>query len=85
MQLEYIKNPVWANAAHTMIDLTIKWVEFHEELPFTASPNDVAEHGRLIFASAVAGEFGEVAAYVPPLEPTEGPTPSSGEIPTTEL
>jgi predicted metal-binding protein len=65
MQLEYTKNPVWANAEHTMIDLTIKWVEIDEELPFTASPDDTEDHGRAIFAAAVAGEYGAVAEFVP--------------------
>jgi hypothetical protein len=65
MQLEYAKNPVWANAEHTMIDLTIKWVEIDEELPFTASHDDCEEHGRAIFAAAVAGEYGAVAEFVP--------------------
>jgi hypothetical protein len=65
MQLKYAKNPVWANAEHTMIDLTIKWVEIDEELPFTASPDDCEEHGRAIFAAAVAGEYGAVAEFVP--------------------
>lgn len=69
MQLEYAKNPVWANAEHTMIDLTIKWDKFSEELPFTASPNDCEEHGRAIFAAAVAGQFGVVADYVAPPQP----------------
>jgi predicted metal-binding protein len=65
MHLEYAKNPVWANAEHTMIDLTIKWVEINEEMPFTASPGDVEKHGREIFAAAVAGEYGAVAEFVP--------------------
>jgi hypothetical protein len=70
MQLEYAKNPVWANAEHTMIDITIKWDAIDEELPFTASPNDTEEHGRAIFAAAQAGEYGTVADYVPPPAPT---------------
>jgi hypothetical protein len=65
MQLEYAKDPCWANAEHTMIDLTIKWVEIDEELPFTASPSDCEEHGCAIFAAAVAGEYGAVAEFVP--------------------
>ena len=70
MQIEYIKNPVWSNTKHTMIDLAIKWVEMDEELPFTASPDDYEEHGRTIFARCVAGEFGTVAAYTPPADIT---------------
>jgi hypothetical protein len=64
VQLEYAKDPHWADAAHTMIDLTIKWVGINEEYPFTASPADVEAHGRAIFEAAVAGQFGPVAEYV---------------------
>jgi hypothetical protein len=84
MKLEYAKDPKWVDAEHTMIDLTVKWDRFNEELPFSASPNDCEEHGRAIFAAAVAGEFGPVAEYVAPPEPEPGPTPSAGEIPVTE-
>jgi hypothetical protein len=71
MQLEYAKNPVWANAEHTMIDLTIKWDGIDEEFPFTASPTDVEAHGRAIFEAAVAGQFGEVAEYAAPALPEQ--------------
>jgi hypothetical protein len=70
MQLEYAKNPVWANAEHTMIDLTVRFAGFPEDLPFTASPDDVEAHGRVIFAAAAAGEYGPVAKYLPPPAPT---------------
>ena len=70
MQLEYAKNPVWANAENTMIDLTIKWVEIDEELPFTASPDDCEEHGCAIYEAAAAGHYGEIGAYVAPPAPT---------------
>ena len=66
MQLQYAKDPVWANPDQTMIDLTIKWSGMAEELPFTASPTDSEAHGRAIFAAAAAGDFGPVADYVPP-------------------
>ena len=39
-------------------------------IPFTASPDDVEALGRALHASAIAGEFGPVAAYVPPPAPT---------------
>ena len=83
MQLEYAKNPVWANAEHTMIDLLIKWDGINEEYPFSASPTDVEAHGRSIFEAAVAGQFGEVAEYVAPPEPTPEPeqTPKIEEEP----
>jgi hypothetical protein len=65
MELEYAKDPRWADADQTLIDLVIKWNKFPDELPFTASPNDPETHGRAIFAAAVAGEYGLVAPYVP--------------------
>jgi hypothetical protein len=61
MQLEYAKDPRWVNAEQTLIDLIIKWDSYPEELPFTADPNDVEEHGRQIYAAAAAGQFGPVA------------------------
>lgn len=69
MQLEYAKNPVWVNAEHTMIDLVIKWDTVNRELPFTASPDDVEEYGRQIFAAAKEGAFGPVAEYIAPIPP----------------
>lgn len=71
MQLEYAKNPVWANAEHTMIDLIVRFSEIPEDLSFTASPDDTEAHGRVIFAAAQAGEFGPVGEYVPPPPPSE--------------
>ena len=71
MNLQYAKDPKWANAEQTMIDLTIKWDAIDEELPFTASPDDSEVHGRAIYEAALAGQFGAIAAYVapPPPEP----------------
>ena len=73
MQLEYAKNPVWANAEHTMIDLTIKWKGWDEELPFTAAPNDSEEHGCQLYRMASNGEFGPIDEYTPPPEPEPDP------------
>lgn len=35
-------------------------------VPFGASPNDVEAHGRELYARALAGDFGAIAAYVAP-------------------
>lgn len=59
------QNPQWANAANTLIDCEIEH-PVYGVIPFTASPDDVEDHGREIFARCVAGEFGTVADYVPP-------------------
>jgi len=73
MQLEYAKNPVWVDAEQTRIDLIIKWEGIAEEFPFTADPTDPAEHGRAIFAAALAGQYGSIADYVPPPPPEPVP------------
>ena len=38
----------------------------HGPIPFTASPDDPMAYGPVIFAAAVAGDYGPVAPYVPP-------------------
>ncbi|MDR3300885.1 MAG: hypothetical protein LBU43_13065 [Candidatus Accumulibacter sp.] len=38
-------------------------------IPFTASLDDTEELGRTLFANAQAGEYGEIAPYVPPPKP----------------
>jgi hypothetical protein len=81
--LTSLKNPVWANVEHTLIDCVITTSQFgDEELPFTADPKDVEPHGRALFERIVAGEFGPIGEYVPP--PPQ-PTPPSGNIPVTEV
>lgn len=73
LTLESAKAPQWADAAKTAINVTVRFKEIPgEDLPFTATANDPEEHGRDIYARAVAGEFGAVAAYVapPPLPPS---------------
>jgi hypothetical protein len=66
MQLEYAKDPQWANAEHTLIDCKIKHPSYGW-IPFTASPDDVEAHGRKVFAALSKGD---VAEYVPPSQPT---------------
>jgi len=61
-----VKNPVWVNAEHTMINCEVIFNHFPDEwLPFTADPNDVMPYSKEIFDACVAGEYGPVAEYVP--------------------
>jgi hypothetical protein len=39
-------------------------------IPFTATPDDVEELGRVLYADAINGVLGPIAAYVAPPEPT---------------
>lgn len=66
------RDPRWANAEHTAIDLNASFPWLNEEVPFTAMPNDCEEHGVDLFNRAVAGEFGSIAPYVAP-EPVIDP------------
>ena len=66
------KNPKWANAEKTCIEVEAKWKHLESEgyLPFAATPDDVEAHGVDLYNKCVAGEFGTVADYVAP-EQTE--------------
>lgn len=70
--LTSLTNPIWSNAEQTAIDCVITTSQFGAEvLPFTADKNDVAAHGRAIFADLVAGKYGAIADYIPPAEPIQ--------------
>lgn len=71
MKYTTVKNCRWANQEQTLIDCEVDFDDLVEEfIPFTASPNDFHGHGQEIYARAIAGDFGSVAAYTPPPEPT---------------
>lgn len=67
------RNPVYVNQTGTAIDLIAQFAEIPQEVPFTATETDSEEHGREIYARAVAGEFGVVLPYVAP--PPAPPSP----------
>jgi hypothetical protein len=62
LQLTSLINPRWANAEQTMIDCELDHPQYGW-IPFTASPDDVEQYGREIFAALAQGN---VAEYVPP-------------------
>ena len=66
MKYSDVNSLQWANAEQTLIDCVITFDHIGEPLPFTANANDSAAHGREIFARCIAGDFGEIAAYVAP-------------------
>lgn len=70
MQINLVNatQPKWINAEHTLLDLLVKFEHLPDMVAFTASPDDIEPHGRFIFERAAAGEFGEVAEYIPPTE-----------------
>jgi hypothetical protein len=66
LNLKYANNPKWVDEAHTSIELTVRFEEIAEDLPFHATPDDNEEHGRDIFERAKGGEFGVIAEWTPP-------------------
>jgi hypothetical protein len=73
--LEYAKNPVWNDTTGEAIHLTVKFAEFNEEIPFTATSYDPMSYGVDLYNRAKAGEFGTIADYVAPIG-LEQPTTS---------
>lgn len=73
MIIEYTnaRNPVWANAQQTTIDIEVNFEHLDEEyVLFTADPLDVEAHSVEIYNRAVAGDFGAIADYTPPADIT---------------
>ena len=56
------RNPKWANAEHSMIDLEVDFSPLDEEwLPYTASPTDSeVEHSRYLYTQALNGAYGNI-------------------------
>jgi hypothetical protein len=65
-----VRGPMyWVNAEHTQLhcEVNFKHVGFEEWTPFTADPNDHMPYSKMIFDECVAGKFGVVGEYVPPV------------------
>ena len=68
LTIEYAKDCVWENEIHDAISMIVKFEEMVDELPFLATPYDPMPYGVELFNNAVAGNYGEIAPYVPPPE-----------------
>jgi hypothetical protein len=64
--LKYAKDPRWNSTDGQQIELTVRFEEINEELPFNATSYDSEAHGVDLYNRAKAGEFGEIAPYVAP-------------------
>lgn len=60
-----IRNPKYSSPDNSLIDVEYEHPEYGW-IPFTATPDDEEQHGRDIYAAAVAGEYGPIAPYVEP-------------------
>ena len=72
MKILNASTPRWANQESTCVELQVDF-EGIGVIPFGATPFDPEPHGRELFADAVAGEFGPIAEYVPPIVPVVVP------------
>ena len=74
-----VRNPIYSKFDNSIIDCEVNHSVFGW-IPFTASPNDVEEHGRELFEKLKAGEFGVIADYVQPVieePPAAEPEPTA--------
>lgn len=70
MEILEVQNPTYANLEHTAVNLEVRFAKFSDVfLPFTAVPDDVEEHGRILYENAIAGEYGPIGEYEPPAPP----------------
>jgi hypothetical protein len=66
MNYTNIKNPVWANAEHTVINCEVDFNDLKEEfVPFSANLNDSYAHTKQIFNECIEGKWGSIAEFVP--------------------
>lgn len=76
-----VKNPVWANAEHTLINCEVDFGHLNDEfVPFTADPTDVMEYSKTIFDECTAGQYGVIAEYVAPPPPVAAPAPTKEQL-----
>lgn len=66
LTIEYAKNPVYSNEQGTIIQLTVKFYEFADEMAFGATPWDPEPYGVELYNNAMAGMYGPIAPFVPP-------------------
>ena len=69
--IEYVKNLKWCNAEQTMFECIVKYEEFVEEHPSGIIATDPYAHIQEIWTKGIAGEYGLIAEYVPPVEPEQ--------------
>lgn len=61
------RDPIWRNTEHTIVKLDVLFDELREDgyIPFSCSAND-GTYATDIWNRTIAGEFGDIAEYVPP-------------------
>ena len=66
MNYKQVKNPIWANAEHTIIKCEINFDDLKEEfVPFSADLKDTYAHTKKIFNECVDGIWGDITEFKP--------------------
>ena len=67
-----VSNLRWVNSDQTMFDADVLFQELEAfgPVPFTAVDGADTRHGREIWEKAINGDYGSIAEYVPPPEPS---------------
>lgn len=68
MELLSASNPAWSNPEKSTIDVVATF-DMTGPIPFTAHPTE-GEFGPIIYANAVAGDYGPIVEYIAPPELT---------------
>lgn len=63
-----VKNPKWANSAHTAIDCMVNFEHIGEYSPFTSVYSGDFSHTHEIFSRCIDGDFGPIEEYMPPID-----------------
>ena len=68
--VESITDIVYRTEDRQHINCKVKFAEFNEVHPFTASGTDPEDHGVSIYNEIISGKYGPIGDYVPPPTPT---------------
>ena len=78
LTIQEVSNPEYTNHEGTGVNLTVKFAEFPEPIPFHATDFDTEAHGKVLYSNAKAGMYGPIKVYVePPKEVTDGNQPNN--------
>lgn len=66
IEVEWARDPYFPTESWDRVNLTVKFTHLDEAVMFTADSGDSMAHGGEIHARALAGEYGEVAEFIPP-------------------
>lgn len=68
MKILDVKNPEYVSHDGSLINLEVLFESVGYPVLFTASPNDLEAHGRLLYSEATEGSYGPIKAYSGPSE-----------------